>query len=379
MSSGGVSSNGKGNNGAPSIPATSRKMVQSLKEIVNYPEHEIYAMLKECNMDPNEAVQRLLTQDTFHEVKSKREKKKENKDTTESRSRGVSSALNRGSRSVADRNVGRGGSSQFSSTEYGVLHGKPVYKKENGASAISSSMPSGPGIAGNNITRHPMPVSDSVTAESKPHSVSTADGVLSSSQPSPGYQPAWVGVPGQISMADVVRMGRPKASCTPIVSNEASFPPPTAVLTNVSQNTLKHPIACGSLSAESNHNLYSSLDTVSKVPETDHEPGIATSQHNSHDERPMVEQSQAANEVQVSEGDVTVENLGTDCAGSASGSNRHTLEDNSGGMSHFDNTSFQNMSSLHPHRHAFQAQEGKQWDSESYTRIGCCYSFLHPF
>lgn len=45
------------------IPAASRKMVQSLKEIVNnIPDNEIYATLKECNMDPNEAVSRLLSQ-----------------------------------------------------------------------------------------------------------------------------------------------------------------------------------------------------------------------------------------------------------------------------------------------------------------------------
>lgn len=49
-------------NGLLSIPATSRKMVQNLKEIVNCPEHEIYAMLKECNMDPNDTVNRLLSQ-----------------------------------------------------------------------------------------------------------------------------------------------------------------------------------------------------------------------------------------------------------------------------------------------------------------------------
>ena len=53
---------GKGNSGISGIPAGSRKMVQSLKEIVNCPELEIYAMLKECNMDPNEAVNRLLSQ-----------------------------------------------------------------------------------------------------------------------------------------------------------------------------------------------------------------------------------------------------------------------------------------------------------------------------
>lgn len=56
MSSGGA---GKG---APAVPAAARKVVMSLKEIVNCPEHEIYAMLKECNMDPSEAVNRLLSQ-----------------------------------------------------------------------------------------------------------------------------------------------------------------------------------------------------------------------------------------------------------------------------------------------------------------------------
>jgi hypothetical protein len=63
---GGVNNNnGKGNTGISGIPAASRKMVQSLKEIVSCPEPEIYAMLKECNMDPNEAVNRLLSQGFF--------------------------------------------------------------------------------------------------------------------------------------------------------------------------------------------------------------------------------------------------------------------------------------------------------------------------
>ena len=57
---GGSSSNTGGV--AQSIPGAARKMVQSLKEIVNCPENEIYAMLKDCNMDPNEAVNRLLSQ-----------------------------------------------------------------------------------------------------------------------------------------------------------------------------------------------------------------------------------------------------------------------------------------------------------------------------
>lgn len=60
-SKGGGGGGGGGNNGISTIPAGSRKMVQSLKEIVSCSDLEIYAALKECNMDPNEAVNRLLS------------------------------------------------------------------------------------------------------------------------------------------------------------------------------------------------------------------------------------------------------------------------------------------------------------------------------
>ncbi|GKE76197.1 kinase-related protein, partial [Tanacetum coccineum] len=54
---------GGGGGGVAGIPAGSRKVVDSLKEIVNgVSDVEIYAALKECNMDPNEAVNRLLSQ-----------------------------------------------------------------------------------------------------------------------------------------------------------------------------------------------------------------------------------------------------------------------------------------------------------------------------
>lgn len=56
----GIMSSGRG--GAVEIPASTKKVVQSLKEIVTNSDEEIYAMLKECNMDLNETVQRLLNQ-----------------------------------------------------------------------------------------------------------------------------------------------------------------------------------------------------------------------------------------------------------------------------------------------------------------------------
>ena len=62
----GAKGGGKSTNGTSGIPAEWRKMVQSLKEIVgNCTDQEIYATLRECNMDPDEAVNRLLTQGLF--------------------------------------------------------------------------------------------------------------------------------------------------------------------------------------------------------------------------------------------------------------------------------------------------------------------------
>jgi hypothetical protein len=47
------------------IPASALKVVQSLKEIVRNSDDEIYSMLKICNMDLNETVQRLLNDGMF--------------------------------------------------------------------------------------------------------------------------------------------------------------------------------------------------------------------------------------------------------------------------------------------------------------------------
>lgn len=49
-----------------SIPNCVRKTIENIKEITgNHSDDEIYAMLKECSMDPNETAQKLLLQGTF--------------------------------------------------------------------------------------------------------------------------------------------------------------------------------------------------------------------------------------------------------------------------------------------------------------------------
>ncbi|XP_008797669.2 uncharacterized protein LOC103712805 isoform X1 [Phoenix dactylifera] len=64
--------------GTQTISFRVRKTIQSIKEIVgNHSDADIYAVLRETGMDPNETAQKLLNQDTFHEVKRKRDRKKE--------------------------------------------------------------------------------------------------------------------------------------------------------------------------------------------------------------------------------------------------------------------------------------------------------------
>ncbi|GLT49706.1 hypothetical protein SLA2020_232450 [Shorea laevis] len=61
-----------------STSETVKKTIQSIKEIVkDHSDADIYVALKEANMDPNETTHKLLNQDPFHEVKRRRDRKKE--------------------------------------------------------------------------------------------------------------------------------------------------------------------------------------------------------------------------------------------------------------------------------------------------------------
>ncbi|KAK6793232.1 hypothetical protein RDI58_006685 [Solanum bulbocastanum] len=277
---GGKNSNNGGGIGVQSIPPGSRKMVQSLKEIVNCPEAEIYAMLKECNMDPNEAVNRLLTQDPFHEVKSKREKRKEIKDPTESRSWITSSTPSRGSRAGGERYVGRGGSEPTKPA--------PAYRKESGSQTNNFS--STPLIAGSNTDRRPTAISYAAGNDSKRLAPAAVDGHSAASQPSSGYQPTWGGVPGQVSMADIVKMGRPQ-------SKVPSVPNISDRTVGVNQNHDQAPPPYGA-----SHSNMQFSDDHSTVPEVHQEPRDYSSQNlSANDEWPSIEQPSAAIQPAVSE------------------------------------------------------------------------------
>ncbi|CAL9756060.1 unnamed protein product [Musa acuminata subsp. burmannicoides] len=277
---GGPGSKGNGAASAAPIPAGSRKLVQSLKEIVNCSETEIYAMLRECNMDPNEAVHRLLSQDAFHEVRNKRDKKKEIREPPESRSRTVNNSSSRGARGSADR--GGRSTSQSSSADYGASKGKLVHKNENGTSAVlftTSVLESS--MISSNLPQKPTAPSNSASMGDTIQAANIGDGISTLVQSSSGFQNSWLGKPGHLSMADIVKMGRPqgKPSGIPVVASERS---------DMAQNEAKQsPTAV--LPSEADK-LTDSFQESTQVSEFSYDIGIAEGQQISYDGWPLDEQ-----------------------------------------------------------------------------------------
>ncbi|PUZ64605.1 hypothetical protein GQ55_3G155900 [Panicum hallii var. hallii] len=172
---------------AAAIPAASRKMVQSLKGILaDRSEGEIYATLCDCGMDPDIAVERLISQDTFHEVRRKRDKKKETKASQESRPRSFQKPMYRGYKAVSDRS-GR--------DSLGVFKG-PIKKEPELHAPLNSSALD-------------VKTSNPTEAISATGNVAQAD--AKNTQPPSQVQHGWGGIPGRPSMAEIVKMGRPQA------------------------------------------------------------------------------------------------------------------------------------------------------------------------
>ncbi|KAK4271795.1 hypothetical protein QN277_020434 [Acacia crassicarpa] len=364
MSSKGGGNNGKGSNGISGIPAASRKMVQSLKEIVhNFPENEIYAMLKECNMDPNEAVSRLLSQDPFHEVKSKREKKKENKDTVDTRSRGTSNTSSRGGRTGTDRYGGRSGTNQLGSNDSGLLQGKPLHKRENGTHVYGGSTPSASSI-GNNMNWRPTSYSDSVATENdKARGIGMADG-LSSASHHGGLHSAWMGSSGQMSMADIVKMGRPQV--------KASMPN-SSIHSGNHQNVLSPPAA-------SHQNLHPLQSHAPKVLETNSDQDFTLSQSVSQNN----EWASIDHHPAVSVSSVVDMHANSDLYANSSNLGEANWQQTSHFDDHVDEGPFENADNVEPPSISAKGISddnvgGESFDGNLYNDLNSYQSHSHPF
>ncbi|XP_039028889.1 uncharacterized protein LOC120162894 isoform X2 [Hibiscus syriacus] len=248
---------GSAGGGGVQIPASVKNVVQNIKEIVNNSctDSEIYAVLRDCNMDPNDAVQRLLSQDTFHEVKSKRERRKEMKETQELKTRANSRASNRGVRDGSEHSFGQSGSTLNSFNELG----NAAYKKENGSVAyMSYSASSKLHSTGQTLNEQLSPQSNSFDADYRRQLIGTGDMIDSSMQPSYGSQSSWVGdALEHVAMADTVRMGGPKSKGLQIPC-ETTYSPQDAVPPNSTIDQMKPSLATSDSKLGTDQDLHSS-------------------------------------------------------------------------------------------------------------------------
>ncbi|KAK4775429.1 hypothetical protein SAY87_023390 [Trapa incisa] len=377
---------GAGNNGISAIPAASRKVVQSLKEIVNCSELEIYTALKDCNMDPNEAVNRLISQDPFHEVKSKREKKKEIKDAVETKPRGGNTTSSHGTRVGTDRYVNRSRASVSYSSEAAPSHGKSSFKKENGVHSFTGSSSFASVASGNNGSRQPASYSDSSTLEHKVPAGGETEVATGLVQPQSGFQSAWLGVPGQVSMADIVKMGKPQGKVLSGISNLPShqntgFPQlasvhgdfhfqsedksPRTFNSELVISTTQHASANDDWPLDEHqvtHNdewpqFEQSHSTVSSVLDAPGEVKTYSDRPNIYMERTSQALASQLDGVHLSDDGLFGTNVNH--TGDASLSTRNIEEEGGEDASLSDNNAYQNLTALQQHLHAYEQNEGE--------------------
>lgn len=217
----------------------------------------------------------------------------------------------------------------------------------------------------------------------------TTDHISSAPHPSAGHQPAWGGVPGQISMADIVKMGRPhnKAQNSTTASQQNA---------NANHNDGRRPSY-----HVSHHNFQYPSDQASKVSEVHMDQGVCSAQHDSsNDEWPLIEQPSASVLPSISEppADPDSSNLvydrinqhlqvdevpGTEDHGLSVGAshvpsgsipNRKFQEDDSGGESLYENDI--DIYRHNDHDHSFKHRES-EFTGELFRPLECWLSYLN--
>ncbi|KAL5202347.1 hypothetical protein ABZP36_013299 [Zizania latifolia] len=230
---------------AATIPPASRKLVQGLMGILaDRSEAEIYATLLECGMDPDVAVERLISQDSFHEVKRKRDKKKEIKAPQETRPQPFYKSTYRGSKAGSDRS-GHFHSSLGDST--GSVKGPTKRETE---------LHSHPNFVKDNKPTEKISTADHAASNESPIVSSDQADAKSTLQLPSQVKSGWGGMPGRPSMADIVKMGRSRGQAKPVIRSVATN---TGVLT----------VGGSIISNATNHTSKNSQDTVSPS-EVDH-------------------------------------------------------------------------------------------------------------
>ncbi|KAJ7963582.1 GBF-interacting protein 1 [Quillaja saponaria] len=206
-------SGGGGGSRVP-IPDNVRKTIKDIREITGkqHSDDDIYAVLKEFSMDPNETAQRLLYIDTFHVVQNRKNRKKEALGSRDSESsRPKQGGQGRGARG------GRGNySSNFSDGGGGR---NTAVRRENGVHHISER---GPGPSS-----QPVPLKTKNTAASQATRETTVvhNGAGNQSNGSSSHGPSL-----QLSVSSVISV--PNGNLSIDLSKQEDAQPQTAVAAN---------------------------------------------------------------------------------------------------------------------------------------------------
>ncbi|XP_033131350.1 uncharacterized protein LOC103828968 isoform X4 [Brassica rapa] len=257
------------------------------------------------------------------------------RDIPDSRLRGTYNTYNRGGRGASDRYTG---SSHFSSTGSGNFQGKSTDKKKSGTQGHAGSWSSASGVANHHQTPH----SDSVVTENKLPSAPSGDGI-SSSQSASGHQTAWFGAPGKMSMADIVKMGRPQ--------NKTK---------NLQQNVNTHSEINHENEANANHQVpvkdeWPSIEkpqapNTSSVSVAPVESEICSSPADLQSDRVDQHLSDRLGDIHLAENGPS-ENLGVDHVQHDSVNGRNVQEDDSGVSSEFKDNQYTYQTQSHPVEH----------------------------
>ncbi|KAE8733496.1 GBF-interacting protein 1 [Hibiscus syriacus] len=271
---GGRTGGGDAEGSRVSIPDNARKTIQNIREITGkqHSHEEIYAILEECSMDPNETAQKLLYMDTFHDAKRKRDKKKEASviflSSGEIQLLVISSIL-----STHAGTQGRGGQSTrgnyYSSSVKDVGGGRNSFaRRENGVnhSADRGSIPS--------------KVSQKVKKNAPPHMTKTPTAIPNGTTSLPNGSSSH-GLGLQLSVDGIVsetKGGLPVNKTTTISAQTVVREPPASIPAQSFSSVIK-----GQEKSASNLNALStsSTSTPSVVSSSAYEPGMAStvSQH----------------------------------------------------------------------------------------------------
>ncbi|WCJ33132.1 hypothetical protein M5689_014510 [Euphorbia peplus] len=285
--SGGGGGGGKGGAARVKIPESVRQTILSIREITGkqHSDEDIYSVLQDCSMDPNDTTQKLLYLDTFHEVKRKRDKKKE-----------ISVPLSRGARSGrgnhSAKNVypdGAGGRNAvhrengvYQKTERGSSNLLPVKERVKGDAAVpetkaSTLMPNGPSTLINGSPTGCVPHSASGKDANLIHDISDDDAKKPSTLSLLPAVPS--SAPNQMSESVVqAQKGSPISTTIPAslsgVYSSASDPvlPPSTARNPGAVGAIKREVRIQPTTVEQNHipgNKHISPEVESELPKNE--------------------------------------------------------------------------------------------------------------